>query len=153
MSSIRKGLELATQTCRGLDWLAPLGDLLLRLYVANVFWKAGLVKIQSWPSTMYLFSEEYKVPLLPPEIAAYLGTGVELLFPVLLAFGLAGRFAALVLFVFNIIAVISYPTLNAAGIADHQLWGLLLALLVLRGPGKLSLDHLLWPSLRRRLGA
>ena len=153
MSSIRKGLELATQTCRGLDWLAPLGDLLLRLYVANVFWKAGLVKIQSWPSTMYLFSEEYKVPLLPPEIAAYLGTGVELLFPVLLAFGLAGRFAALVLFVFNIIAVISYPTLNAAGIADHQLWGLMLALLVLRGPGKLSLDHLLWPSLRRRLGA
>ena len=153
MSSIRKGLELATQTCRGLDWLAPLGDLLLRLYVANVFWKAGLVKIQSWSSTLYLFSEEYKVPLLPPEIAAYLGTGVELLFPVLLAFGLAGRFAALVLFVFNIIAVISYPTLNAAGIADHQLWGLLLALLVLRGPGKLSLDHLLWPSLRRRLGA
>lgn len=153
MNAIRKGLELATQTCRGLDWLAPLGDLLLRLYVANVFWKAGLVKIQSWPSTMYLFSEEYKVPLLPPEIAAYLGTGVELLFPVLLAFGLAGRFAALVLFVFNIIAVISYPTLNAAGIADHQLWGLLLALLVLRGPGKLSLDHLLWPSLRRRLGA
>ena len=153
MSSIRKGLELATQTCRGLDWLAPLGDLLLRLYVANVFWKAGLVKIQSWPSTMYLFSEEYKVPLLPPEIAAYLGTGMELFFPVLLAFGLAGRFAALVLFVFNIIAVISYPTLNAAGIADHQLWGLLLALLVLRGPGKLSLDHLLWPSLRRRLGA
>jgi putative oxidoreductase len=71
---------------------------------------------------------------------------------VLLAFGLAGRFAAFVLFVFNIIAVISYPTLNAAGIADHQLWGLLLALLVLRGPGKLSLDHLLWPSLRQRLG-
>jgi putative oxidoreductase len=152
MNSLRKGLGLATQTCRGLDWLAPLGDLLLRLYVANVFWKAGLVKIQSWSSTMYMFTEEYKVPLLPPEIAAYLGTGVELFFPVLLAFGLAGRFAAFVLFVFNIIAVISYPTLNAAGIADHQLWGLLLALLVLRGPGKLSLDHLLWPSLRQRLG-
>lgn len=151
MNSLRKGLGLATQTYRGLDWLAPLGDLLLRLYVANVFWKAGLVKIQSWSSTMYMFTEEYKVPLLPPEIAAYLGTGVELFFPVLLALGLAGRFAAFVLFVFNIIAVISYPTLNAAGIADHQLWGLLLALLVLRGPGKLSLDHLLWPSLRQRL--
>lgn len=152
MNALSKGLGLATQTYRGLDWLAPLGDLLLRLYIANVFWKAGLVKIQSWSSTLYLFTEEYKVPLLPPEIAAYLGTGVELFFPVLLALGLAGRLAAFVLFVFNIIAVVSYPTLNAAGIADHQLWGLLLALLVLRGPGKLSLDHLLWPSLRRRLG-
>lgn len=152
MNALSKGLGLATQTCRGLDWLAPLGDLLLRLYVANVFWKAGLVKIQSWSSTMYMFTEEYKVPLLPPEVAAYMGTGVELFFPVLLAFGLAGRFAAFVLFVFNIIAVISYPTLNAAGIADHQLWGLLLALLVLRGPGKLSLDHLLWPSLRKHWG-
>ena len=152
MNALSKGLGLATQTYRGLDWLAPLGDLLLRLYVANVFWKAGLVKIQSWSSTMYMFTEEYKVPLLPPEVAAYMGTGVELFFPVLLAFGLAGRFAAFVLFVFNIIAVISYPTLNAAGVADHQLWGLLLALLVLRGPGKLSLDHLLWPALRRRLG-
>jgi putative oxidoreductase len=119
MNSLRKGIGLATQTYRSLDWLAPLGDLLLRLYVANVFWKAGLVKIQSWSSTMYMFTEEYKVPLLPPEIAAYLGTGVELFFPVLLAFGLAGRFAAFVLFVFNIIAVISYPTLNAAGIADQ----------------------------------
>lgn len=152
MNALSKGLGLATQTCRGLDWLAPLGDLLLRLYVANVFWKAGLVKIQSWSSTMYMFTEEYKVPLLPPEVAAYMGTGVELFFPVLLAFGLSGRLAAFVLFVFNIIAVISYPTLNAAGIADHQLWGLLLALLVLRGPGKLSLDHLLWPSLRKHWG-
>jgi putative oxidoreductase len=152
MNSIRKAFGLATRTYRGLDWLAPLGDLLLRLYVANVFWKAGLVKIQSWSSTLYLFSEEYKVPLLAPEIAAYMGTGVELFFPVLLAFGLAGRLAAFVLFVFNIIAVVSYPTLNAAGLADHQLWGLLLALLVLRGPGKLSLDHLLWPRLQKQVG-
>lgn len=152
MNSLSKGLGLAARTCQGLDWLAPLGDLLLRLYVANVFWKAGLVKIHSWSSTLYLFTEEYKVPLLPPEVAAYMGAGVELFFPVLLALGLAGRFAAFVLFVFNIIAVISYPTLNAAGVADHQLWGLLLALLVLRGPGKLSLDHLLWPRLRKNLG-
>ncbi len=152
MNALRNSLGLATQTCRGLDWLAPLGDLLLRLYVANVFWKAGLVKIQSWSSTLYLFSEEYKVPLLPPEIAAYMGTGVELFFPILLALGVAGRFAAFVLFVFNIIAVVSYPTLNAAGLADHQLWGLLLALLVLRGPGKLSLDHLLWPRLQKHVG-
>lgn len=151
MALIQTGFKLTSGVYRGLDWLAPLGDLLLRLYVANVFWKAGQLKIQSWDSTLYLFREEYSVPLLAPELAAYIGTGVELFFPVLLAFGLAGRFAAMVLFVFNIIAVVSYPTLNAQGIADHQLWGLLLGLLVLRGPGKLSLDHWLWPALRRRI--
>lgn len=151
MNPLTHGLKLAVQTYRGLDWLAPLGDLLLRLYVANVFFTAGLVKIQSWSATLYLFSEEYKVPLLPPEVAAYMGTGAELFLPVLLALGLAGRIAALALFVFNIVAVVSYPTLNAAGVADHQVWGLLLAVLALRGPGKLSLDWLLWPWLRRRL--
>lgn len=152
MKPLTAGIGLATRAYRGLDGLAPLGDLLLRLYVANVFWKAGQVKVQDWSSTLDLFTEEYKVPLLPPEIAAYMGAGVELFFPVLLALGLAGRFAAFVLFVFNIIAVISYPTLNAAGLADHQLWSLLLALLVLRGPGKLSLDQLLEPPLRGRFG-
>lgn len=152
MNPIAGGLGLTQRLYGGLDRLAPFADLALRLYVANVFWKSGLVKIQSWSSTLYLFEYEYAVPLLPPTAAAYLGTGIELVFPVLLALGLAGRLAAAVLFVFNIMAVVSYPTLNAAGVADHQLWGLLLAVLVVRGPGALSLDRLLWPSLRRRLG-
>lgn len=152
MNPIASGLGLTQRLYSGLDRLAPVADLALRLYVANVFWKSGLVKIQSWSSTLYLFEYEYAVPLLPPTAAAYLGTGIELVFPVLLALGLAGRLAAAVLFVFNIMAVVSYPTLNAAGVADHQLWGLLLAVLVVRGPGALSLDRLLWPSLRRRLG-
>ncbi len=68
-----------------LDWLAPIADLLVRLWVANAFWRSGLVKIQSWDSTISLFTYEYQVPLLPPEIAAYLGTFAELVFPVLLA--------------------------------------------------------------------
>jgi putative oxidoreductase len=152
MNPIARGLGLIQRLYHGLDRLAPVADLALRLYVANVFWKAGLVKIQSWSSTLYLFQYEYAVPLLPPTAAAYLGTGIELAFPVLLVLGLAGRLAAAVLFVFNIMAVVSYPTLNAAGVADHQLWGLLLAVLVVRGPGALSLDRLLWPPLRRRLG-
>ena len=152
MNPITPSLGLMQRLCRGLDRLTPVADLALRLYVATVFWKAGLVKIQSWSSTLYLFEYEYAVPLLPPTAAAYLGTGIELVFPVLLALGLAGRLAAAVLFVFNIMAVVSYPTLNAAGVADHQLWGLLLAVLVVRGPGVLSLDRLLWPSLRRHLG-
>lgn len=121
--------------------MSPLGDLLLRLWVAYAFWVSGLTKIQTWDSTLYLFQEEYSVPLLPPELAAYLGTAVELAFPALLAFGLLGRFAAGVLLLFNIVAVISYPDLNAAGLEQHKVWGIMLLVCLLHGPGKLSLDH------------
>jgi putative oxidoreductase len=128
---------------RGLDWLAPLVDLALRLVVAAVFFKSGLTKIASWDSTLALFENEYAVPLLPPEVAALLGTSVELFFPVLLVLGLGTRFAALVLFVFNIVAVISYPDLGAVGLKDHQTWGLLLLVTLTHGPGALSLDRLI----------
>jgi putative oxidoreductase len=128
---------------RGLDWLAPLVDLALRLVVAAVFFKSGLTKIASWDSTLALFENEYAVPLLPPEVAALLGTGVELFFPVLLVLGLGTRFAALVLFVFNVVAVISYPDLGAMGLKDHQTWGLLLLVTLTHGPGALSLDRLI----------
>ena len=119
------------------------------IFVANVFFKSGLLKINSWDSTMYLFENEYDVPLLPAEFAAMLGTAVELIFPVLLALGLAGRFGAFVLFMFNIVAVISYPDLNAAGIRDHQVWGIMLLVPLLYGPGKLSIDHLI----KKKFGA
>jgi putative oxidoreductase len=124
-----------------LNGLSPAGDLLLRLWVAYAFWVSGLTKIQTWDSTLYLFQEEYAVPLLPPEWAAYLGTGVELGFPVLLALGLLGRFAAGVLFLFNIVAVVSYPDLGAAGLEQHKVWGILLLVSLLHGPGKWSLDY------------
>src|SRR5215207_5200471 len=127
---------------RGLQALSPAVDLGVRLFVASVFFKSGLTKIATWSSTISLFENEYAVPLLPPEIAAYLGTGVELLFPVLLVVGLGTRCSAFVLFVFNIIAVVSYPDLGDVGLRDHQTWGLLLLVTLLHGPGKLSLDHL-----------
>ena len=127
---------------RGLQALAPAVDLVVRLFVASVFFKSGLTKIATWSSTISLFENEYAVPLLPPELAAFLGTGVELVFPVLLAIGLGTRFSAFVLFVFNIVAVVSYPDLGAVGLRDHQTWGLLLLVTLLHGPGKLSLDHL-----------
>ena len=130
------------RSINGIDWLSPAVDLFLRLWIANIFWKAGTVKLASWDATLYLFEYEYQVPFLPPEIAAILGTGVELCMPVLLALGLATRFSALVLFVFNIIAVVSYPTLNEIGIKDHQYWGLLLLVPLFHGAGRLSLDHL-----------
>jgi putative oxidoreductase len=126
---------------------APMLDLAIRLWVANVFFKSGLTKIASWDTTLSLFETEYHVPFLPTEVAAYMGTATELFFPVLLVFGLGTRFAAFVLFVFNIIAVISYPDLGEVGLRDHQYWGLLLAVTLLHGPGKLSIDHFI----RRRL--
>lgn len=125
----------------GLNGLSPFGDLLLRCWVAYAFWVSGLTKIQTWDSTLYLFENEYAVPLLPPDTAAYLGTAVELGMPVLLAAGFLGRFAALALFLFNIVAVVSYPDLGAAGIEQHKVWGVMLLVCLLHGPGKLSLDH------------
>jgi putative oxidoreductase len=122
---------------------APLADLAVRFYVAAVFFQSGLTKIANWNSTLALFENEYAVPLLPPHVAALLGTGVELCVPVLLVAGLGTRIAAFVLFVFNIVAVISYPDLGAAGLKDHQLWGLLLVVAMLHGPGALSLDRVL----------
>ncbi len=133
--------HLTRKLTAALDFLSPAVDLLLRLWVANVFFKSGLTKIQSWDSTVLLFTYEYSVPLLSPEIAAALGAFTELFFPLLLALGLGGRFAAFVLFVFNIVAVISYPGLMEVGIEQHQIWGLMLLVTLLHGPGKLSLDH------------
>jgi len=143
MAIIKKTTAFATSIIDGLDFLSPLIDLFIRLWVANVFWKAGLTKIATWDATVYLFTHEYHVPLLSPEVAALLGAGVELIFPVLLAFGLGARLAAGVLFVFNIIAVISYPGLNEVGLKDHIYWGILLLVPLLHGPGKLSIDHLI----------
>jgi putative oxidoreductase len=114
----------------------------LRLFLANVFFKSGLTKIQTWDSTLYLFREEYHVPLLPPEFAAYLATGAELALPVLLVFGLFGRFAALGLFILNAVAAYSYfDNLSEAGLNQHLYWGLLLAVLLLHGAGKWSVDE------------
>jgi putative oxidoreductase len=133
--------DLMRETTDILSLLSPVGDLLLRCWVAYAFWVSGLTKIQNWDSTLYLFNDEYSVPFLSPEIAAYLGAGVELSFPVLLAIGLFARFAALSLFFFNIVAVLSYPDLGAAGIEQHKVWGIMLLVCFLHGPGKISIDQ------------
>jgi len=126
-----------------LGYLAPLFDLAIRLWVANVFWKSGLTKIKSWDSTLMLFEYEYSVPLLPTNVAAFLATGAELLFPVLLLVGFGSRFSALSLFILNYVAVVSYPDISDAGIKDHMLWGTMLAVIFFHGPGLLSADHFL----------
>jgi putative oxidoreductase len=133
--------RLVTPIIKGLDSASPLIDFTVRFWVANVFWKSGIASLHDWESTVDLFTYEYKVPLLAPQAAAILGTGVELFFPVLLVIGLATRFSAASLFIFNIVAVISYPGLNEAGLKDHVYWGILLMVTLLHGPGKISVDH------------
>jgi putative oxidoreductase len=134
---------------RLLDWLQPLLLIGFRFYLAKVFWMSGLTKIRDWSVTLALFTNEYHVPVLSPAAAAFMGTATELSMPVLLALGLATRFGAFVLFFFNIIAVISYAALPDIAVKDHILWGTMILVLLLVGPGKISLDHLL----ERRLAA
>ena len=132
---------------RGIAALQPAGALAARLYIAQVFWLAGLTKIRDWETTLLLFTEEYRVPLLPPAWAAVSGTAGELLLPVLLVLGLGGRLAALGLSVVNAVAAISLPDIAPAAWQQHLTWGALLAALVLSGPGRWSVDRL-WASMR-----
>lgn len=124
-----------------LCYFTPILLLFTRFWVASVFFKSGYLKITTWDSTLYLFEEEYQVPFLPWEIAAYLGTAAELLLPVFLMLGLLTRPMAAVLFIFNIMAVVSYPVLWDGGFFDHQLWGLMLLINVVWGGGLLSVDY------------
>lgn len=125
---------------RWVDHTQSLLNLAFRLYLANVFFKAGLTKIKTWDSTLMLFEYEYAVPVLRFDVAAYLATGAELLLPVLLVLGLAGRVSAVGLFVLNVVAAISYPDISPAGINDHYFWGAMLLILTVYGPGKISVD-------------
>jgi putative oxidoreductase len=109
-----------------------------RVALAALFWKAAQSKRASWPVTVQLFAFEYRVPLLPPELAAMLGTGVELIGAVLLLLGLMTRFAALALIgLVATIQIFVYP----GSWSEHLLWASLLVLLLIRGPGVVSLDH------------
>ncbi|HEV7164747.1 MAG TPA: DoxX family protein [Gammaproteobacteria bacterium] len=134
-----------------LDYGKPVVDLGLRLWVADAFFRSGLVKISNMDSTIDLFTNTYHVQFLPPVFAAYLGTGVELVVPVLLAFGIFGRLTAGFMFVYNLICVISFPDLWPDGFwtglfgtafKDHKIWGLMLLVTFIYGPGKLSVDYL-----------
>lgn len=122
------------------EYLAPAFDLGLRLYLASVFFRSGLTKIQTWDSTLYLFNDVYHVPLLPPEAAAVLAASNELGLSVLLVAGLLGRFAAAGLSILNAVAVISFADLSQAGLNQHLSWGILLGVLLVLSHGKWSVD-------------
>lgn len=139
---------------RALDKLQPLLALASRVYVSWVFLKSGYLKLSDWESTLALFEYEYRVPLLPPALAAVAGTAGELVFSTLLILGLFSRVSALGLQAVNVLAVVSYAHVLyqdgfAAAIGQHYLWGYMLLVLLIYGSGSWSLDHWL---VRRRAG-
>lgn len=147
ISSREPGKVVALFT-RVLRWLEAIPYSLLaiplRLAVATVFWNSAMTKLASWETAVALFTDEYRVPVLPPELAAYMAVSIELSAPVLLVLGLATRPAAAVLLgMTTIIEVFVYPQ----AWPTHLQWAAMLLLLLARGPGKISLDEVI----RRRL--
>ena len=146
--SLHALIALAQRAIATLEAAQPLAQLAARLYLAQVFFLSGLSKLRNWDSTLALFEDEYHVPLLSPQWAAVAGTAGELVLPVLLALGLAGRFAAAGLSVINVVAVLSLVEIAAPALQQHVFWGSLLIGLLLWGPGRWSLDRVLLPHLR-----
>jgi putative oxidoreductase len=128
--------------------LLPLSviQLMARIAMAMIFWRSGQAKLANWDLTLQLFANEYKVPVLPPEIAATMAVAVEVGAPILLVFGLFTRIATLpMLGMALVIQTFVYPQ----AWVDHLVWATLLLLLLTRGPGVISLDHLAKKTLDR----
>ena len=126
------------------QWLLAL---LGRLAIGLVFWNSGRTKVEGWnifhvnDKTLFLFKEEYKVPFLPPELAALAAQIAEHVLPVLLVIGLATRFSALGLLAMTlVIQIFVYP----GSWPDHAVWAAALAVIIARGPGVVALDHWLF---------
>ena len=115
-------------------------ELGMRVAVGATFFRSGMNKFESFDTAIELFREEYRLPLLPPEIAAYMGTAVELSAPVLLVLGVFARFGAAALLVMTLtIQFLVYP----GNWPEHLMWASILAYVVTRGPGRLSIDRLI----------
>jgi putative oxidoreductase len=123
-------------------------QLAARIGVGATFFRAGLLKYNSWEFAVRLFAEEYKVPVLPPDVAARIAMWLELTIPILLFLGLATRLATLPLLgMIVVIQTFVYP--NAYN--EHLVWTACLLLVLTRGPGVFSVDHLLTVLWQRRL--
>lgn len=119
-----------------------------RLYVSWQFLLSGWGKLTRWDTTLFLFQEEYHVPVLPPAVAAVAGTFGELFFPLLLVLGLFTRVGAVGLFAVNALALLSYWHVLggddfAAARGQHYLWGFMTLVIAVCGAGAVSLDALL----------
>ncbi|WP_316151533.1 DoxX family protein [Cupriavidus sp. BIC8F] len=143
-------ITLAGRARRAVAWLdrIPYTALAipLRLAVATIFWNSAMTKLANWDTAVELFREEYRVPLVPPELAAYLAVSIELATPVLLVLGLATRPVALILLgMTTVIEIFVYPQ----AWPTHIQWAAMLLVLLARGAGRFSLD---WLIRRRVMG-
>jgi putative oxidoreductase len=114
----------------------PFLGLFFRIWIGVIFYKSGMVSIESWSSTLDLFNYEYDVPLLPPELAAYLSTAVEIVCSILLFLGLATRAAAVPLLVMTLVIEFTYMDL-----VNHYYWMMLMVYMIVIGPGAISADY------------
>ena len=121
-------------------------QLAARVAVAHVFWQSAQTKLASWPVTLQLFALEYRLPLIDPAVAAPLATAAEITGSVLIFFGLFARLGALVLLgIVATIQIFVYPQ----NWAEHLMWASLLLLILARGAGVVSLDHIAGRLFRR----
>src|SRR3989441_11796837 len=153
LRSISLGRRVPALIGRVIRWLddVPYSVLAvpLRFAVATVFWNSAMTKLANWDTAIALFVDEYKVPLLPPEVVAYIAVTIELTTPVLLVLGLATRPAALVLLgMTTVIEIFVYPL----AWVTHLQWAAMLLVLLCRGAGRLSVDHWLWKRFGATLG-
>jgi putative oxidoreductase len=140
----RRGVRATSLIQRVVSWLDAVPYALLalplRVAVATVFWNSAMAKLANWDTTVYMFAEEYKVPILPPEFAANIALGIELICPPLLVLGLLTRPATAVLLGMTaIIQIFVYPE----SWPTHIQWAAMLLVLLCRGAGSISVDHLL----------
>ena len=120
--------------------VAPLANLVARIYVGLDFFRSGLLKLEDFEGTIEMFEDDWLLPILSPQFNAYLATAGELILPVLLFFGLFTRIGAVGLFVMALVIEIwVFP-----GTVQHYYWMIILGLLIGYGGGKLSLDNLLF---------
>ena len=148
----------ATSLHNRADWRSDFLLLSARLFPAAIFWQSGQTKLDGWQlsdSAVYLFQEEYRLPLIDPELAAGFAAGAEHLFPMFLVLGLATRLSALALLGMTIvIQCLVYPQ----AWPTHGTWAVAFLLLIHSGPGRLSLDHLTgwrilaFPNFARKFG-
>lgn len=121
-------------------FVAPVANLVARIYIGMEFFRSGLTKLDDWEETVDMFTEEWVVPLLPPQLSALLGTAGELILPVMLILGIFTRIGAAGLFIMAlVIELFIYPGTN-----QHYYWMIILGLLVGYGGDKISVDNLLF---------
>lgn len=142
-----RAVDLIARLIRAIELFSPFGVLALRLWMANIFFASGLLKLPAgflgigkgnWDSTIYLFTSEHPVPGLSPEIAAYMGTGTEIIGALMLVIGFGGRVAAVAFMVMTAVIHFTYQM-----DPEHIAWAIMLYVIFVQGSGKISIDHLL----------